>query len=729
MSHSNRVFFSCAGALALSWAELVAAQVAPANPGVPEQSSTNATSAAIVDEAGIGDIIVTAEKRESTVQRTAIAMSVFNSEALKRNGVGALTDLAGLAPSVNIAQNSVNTIVTIRGVSSRDTTEIGDPAVSISVDGFYYQRPFGLNDAVYDLDRIEVLRGPQGTLYGRNATGGAINFIMAKPGKDFASSATVGYGNYKQLTAEGFVNVPISEIIQTRASFSVRRHDGYRTNNYQGNDGDDADAVSVRLSVQAEPTDRLTMLLTGQYTHLGGVGPTFFGVPIVGAANYSVQPKFNRKGSVLGSPKQNLDGNNKSVQWNIGYDLDFATFTYLGGFRNQKYTQIRDLDGLFKSDAYFLPSEDARDWQHELRLTSSGDGPFQWQIGGFYFKEKNTLSTFFSTYQSPLSPGQPLARFAFVYPSVTSESKAVFGQASYEIIDGLKAEAGIRYSKDDKARRGYANTTNTAYTGIGNVPTDVSAGSDKVTYHFALNWQATPHNLFYVKRDTGYKAGGFSDVQNVGSVPYGPENITSYEIGAKNQLLDNKLQLNLSAFRYNYKDQQISQFSNGFTAIFNAGKSRIWGLEAEFVAKPTTHDQLDGYVGYLHARFLDFLVGTVQYAGNTPPQSPSWQVNGGYQHVFDVGRGTVTPRIQTHFETHSFLAFNNRPLERQDSYTRSDAMLTYTAPDDKWSVQGYVRNIENKTILTAATASGLFGAYTFQFEAPRTYGVRATVNF
>lgn len=688
-----------------------------------------AQEAAAVDEGGIGEIVVTAEKRETTVQKTPIAVSVLDADAIRRNGVNSLVDLSSLTPSLNFAQNSVNTIITIRGVSSRDTTEIGDPAVSIATDGFYYQRPFGFNDTLYDLERVEVLRGPQGTLYGRNATGGAINFITAKPGKEFGGFATVGVGDYNLITAEAAVNVPLADNLQTRASVYMQKRDGYRKNNYAGKDGDDADAVSARFQVKFDPTERLSFLFSAQTTSIGGVGPTFYGVLFNGPVNNNVRPAIDRDGSVLGSPRQSIDGTNKSIQLTATYDFGIATLTYLGGFRNQKYRQVRDLDGVVKSDAYFLPSEDARDWQHEARLTSNGDGPFKWQAGVFYFHEKNNTNTDFSSFTNPINPGQPVARFAFRYPSVIARSKAVFGQASYEVVPGLSLEAGIRYSKDYKARRGYSNTTGTAYTGIGNVPTDVNASSSKTTTHFAVNWQFTPRNLLYVKRDTGYKAGGFSDVQNIGNVPYGPENITSYEIGSKNRFLDNRLQLNVSAYRYNYKDQQISQFNNGFTAIFNAGKSRIKGVEVEAVAQPVPALRFDGSIAYLDAKFIDFLVSNVQYAGNKPPSSPKWQLGAGLQYELALGDGTLTPRVQTHYESESYLAFTNFERERNRKFSRTDLMLTYNAPDNRWSLQGYVRNLENKIVITAASASGLFGAYTYQLAPPRTYGARLTYNF
>jgi iron complex outermembrane receptor protein len=178
-----------------------------------EQVSAQTEAAADADTS-LSEVVVTANKVQSTEQRTAISMSVVTPEEISRNNVATLADLATIAPSVQFSQSSAAEIITIRGVSSRDTTEVGDPAVAVNIDGLYYQRAIGLGDSIYDLERIEVLRGPQGTLYGRNATGGAINFITAKPKKDFEASAAVTYGNYNTVQTEGMLNIPISDTIQ-----------------------------------------------------------------------------------------------------------------------------------------------------------------------------------------------------------------------------------------------------------------------------------------------------------------------------------------------------------------------------------------------------------------------------------------------------------------------------------------------------------------------------------
>jgi iron complex outermembrane receptor protein len=681
---------------------------------------------------GIKDIVVTAEKRETSVQKTAIAITAYDKEAIARNGVNTLQDLATIAPGTSFGKNSANVIVTIRGVSSQNTNEIGDPAVSISQDGFYIQKPFGFADSMYDLERIEVLRGPQGTLYGRNATGGAINIITAKPVDKFEARVSAGVGNYDAITTEGMINVPVTSTLAVRASFATVSHDGYRRNEAPARAGDDADTKSGRVIVSWKPTDRLKMALTTQLTKVSGVGPTVEGYALrytsTGAIDNNYRPTVDGNGVSHGNPNQYIDTTTRTVQWNGDYDLGFATFTYLGGYRQTDYAQLRDLDGTVSSNSYILPTEHVNDWSNEVRLVSNNPGRFKWQIGGYAFSESETLN---SLYQSYATSSTPTNIFVFDY-DVAARSKAVFGQASYELLDGLKAEAGIRYSHDYKSRIGYSNT------GSGNVAQNDNSTSSKVTYHLALNWQATARNLLYAKFDTGYKAGGFNTVPGQNTLPYGPETIKAWEIGSKNRFWDGKAQLNATGFYYDYTNQQVTVRDQtvGLSAVFNAGSSHIYGTELEGILQPTTADKFDASIVWLHARYKDLCINKsttgvclTSYAGNTSPQSPDWQIGAGYEHRFDVFGGTLTPRIQTHFESHSYLGIENYGYEYQGAYTRSDIIVTFKNGDGRWNLQGYVRNLENAAVITSAVASTRFGTYSYGLQAPRTYGAKLTYSF
>lgn len=684
-------------------------------------------------EDGLGDIVVTAEKRETTAQRTPISVAVIDATAISRNSIGTLSDAVKILPSVQFGRNFANSIVTIRGVSSRDTDETGDPAVAISLDGFYFQRSLGINDAVFDLERIEALKGPQGTLYGRSATGGAINFISAKPEKDFNAYVGATIGNYGTIITEGMLNVPLSDQIQIRAAFQTRYHDGFR-NNAPARDGDDQDSKAARIHVAFQPTDNLSGLVTAEIVRANGVGAANYGSPLLFDANGNVihdKPTLPSGGKrwPLGLPSGHTDTETTAFRWNLKYDLGFAELSYLGGHRKLNFNAQIDLDGLqehaglFGLNTYFAPqSEQPTTTSHELRLSGKPGTALDWQVGALYFQEKNDVYSELSYFNSAAKPD---VAFIFAYPDLGTKSKAVFGQATYHFTDQWSVEGGIRYTNDKKWRNGYADYA--AFNLF--IPIAQKGEWNKTTFHAGVNFQATPDNLIYAKYDTGYKPGGYTDV-----APYGPENITAYEIGSKNRFFDDKLQLNLSAFYYDYTDQQVLQFVGSQTIIQNAGKSEYYGAEAEMQWLVASSTRIDADISYLHARYKTFEIAgataNLDLAGNTPPQAPDWSGNFAVQHMFDLTNGaTITARAQTHLQSATHLQFYNYDSDRQAGYTRTDFTLGYQPDDKRWLVEAYVRNIEDEVILTSAQEQSLVQAYVYQFADPRTYGVRFRMNF
>ena len=725
---------------------------------LPVASSLVALSPACAQEApaqvqgstteGLGDIVVTAEKRPSTLQRTPLAISVVDAEAIKRNSIGSIEDLARIAPSFNFQMQHTAAILSIRGVSSRDTSEIGDPAVALSVDGTYFQRAIGLNAALFDIDRIEVLRGPQGTLLGRNATGGAVNIVTAKPVDHFAASASAEVGNYDMFNTTGMVNLPVTDKLAVRAAFQIRDHDGYR-NNAPARDGDDEHTKAVRLSALYRPIDNLSITVTGEYVKQDGVGPVPQAIAwrngASGTTDFQTKPDIPGNGKTYAlTPGGFLNLKVKSLRWNAEYDLGAATVTYLGGYRSVDFHRLANYGtvyGTARQNLSFNQREKPETWNHEIRLTSKSGGPLKWQIGGFYFREKNDLVTLIEDYPGKNALTAPSTVLQnYTYPDVVSKSKAVFGQIGYKLTDTIEVEAGTRYSDNDKHRTGFNFITNTTAfynTGAINYVTtqqDSSVSSKIWTYHAGVNWQFAPQNLVYAKFDTGFKDGGFTDLAN-----YAPEKITSYEIGMKNRFFGNTLQLNLAAFWYDYTDQQVTQSVNidgtARNLVVNAGKSRYKGVEAELNWLITPADRFDAFVGYTHAEYTDFAVlfngVNTQLRGNTPPQAPRWTANIGYSHDFDLGGGQLTPRIQTHIESESYFTVFNRGTDRQGGYHRSDFTLTYKPNNGAWQLDAFVRNIEDKLILNYAydPTGATRRAYVYQYAAPRTYGARVTVNF
>lgn len=687
--------------------------------------SAAAQTATEAQTSGIGDIVVTAEKRETSAQKTPVALSVFDAKTLAENGGADLRSLQNVAPALQIGTVGTNTLLTVRGVSSRDATEIGDPAIAVSIDNFYLQRAAALNSSIFDVERVEVLRGPQGTLYGRNATGGAINISSVKPKLgQFQGFGAVEYGSYDLLRTEGAINIPLGETFAARASFMTSSRDGYSKVIGQP-DGDDDDSKAARLHLLFQPSSRFHVLLTGEYTKVGGVGPVVYGQPYsyttAGTVDHGDIDIPSRKRFAHNTPGS-LDINTKSVRAEVGYDLGFMTATYYGGYRKFIYHRTNDAEGTALNTTpghLTFPQNENEDTQnHELRFASRAGDALSWQAGLYYFKEQNTLLSYFG-YANTV-PANYTRTFSY---DVGAKSKAAFAQVGYALTDQLKVEGGIRYSDDSKYRVGF-NIINGVRTNQNS-----RTKNDKVTWHVGVNFQATPENLLYAKVDTGYKAGGFTDLNQ-----YGPESVTAYEVGSKNRFMDDMLQVNLSAFYYDYTDLQVSQYrTDGRTQIVNAGKAENYGFELETILKPSASSQVDLSVNYLHARYKDFAVAVggvnVSYAGNHLIQAPTWSIAGGIQQAFDFAGGEVTARLQSHFQTRSYFSYRQYDSESQKAFSKTDITLNYAKPGAEWSLLFYVRNLEDKRILVDATEYGSANVYRLQFAEPRTYGARFTYNF
>jgi iron complex outermembrane recepter protein len=697
---------------------------------LPEQVAAQAASEPAT---GLADVVVTAQRIKEDVQTTPIAISVYNADALKTAGITNLAGLTAMAPDVSFTTTEGQSIITIRGISSRDTTEIGDPAVSVNTDGFYMNRPYGLSANLYDIDRIEVLRGPQGTLNGRNSVGGAINIITAKPVDHFAAYTSVQYGNYSDLELQGMVNVPLSDRVQMRTAFLSASHDGYR-NNAPQRAGDDQDDKSARIELAFQPIDNLTAALTAQYTSQDGSGDVMQYIPFMytatGALDHSLPASINSTRFPLGT-QPFLRMRSEQYRASLIYDFDKLEVTALGGYDHTAYAQ--GIDQTLYPDAptgvyQWSPSQSPNTINGELRFASRAAGPFQWQVGGFYFRETSNLLS------GDVSQGTKGGRdmfFGFSY-STPMNSKAGYAQASYQVTSRLKLTGGFRYTADYKASSGYFGDIS---GGIVFANQAGSASFSKSTFHAAADYDLTSTSMLYGKFDTGYKAGGF----NFGGSAYAPETVKAYEVGSKNRFLDNSLQLNVAAFYDDYTEQQVATYAFLSTGqpvqlTQNAGASRNYGAEAELIYKIPVIGILNFTADYLHARYTDFqsiadpsdpkASGNVQLAGNQPPQAPDWSFGMGLEHSWAVLGGALTGRIQSKAQTSYYFSFYNFPDTRQKGYTMSDAFLTYQPGDGHWKVTAFVRNIEDSVVFKDAEESQYAVAYAYEFYPPRTYGGR-----
>jgi iron complex outermembrane recepter protein len=717
-----------------------------------------------------GDIVVTATRGESLLSKTPIAMTAITGEDLISAGITNPTQLEESVPNLSIVRSN-GLQITIRGVTSTDGTEKGDPSAAFLQDGIYLARPQVQEVSFFDIARIEVLRGPQGTLFGRNTTAGLVSLISNKPVLgEFGGSVDVGYGNFDSMQATGVLNLPVGESVALRAAVNYDARDSYLIPGPSFTTS--LGSFKKNLSARVTALFRLgngELLLRGDYTDIGGITfntpgiiPYYSGFAGVGVDPLYLGAGFNSRRMRLVNTPNALPLGRDNKTWGImadfSQDVGPVTINYLGSYREfeRHEDNISVRAGGVRTIATRFDGEYSQQ-SHELRLSTNGDGPLKAQAGVYYFEEQSGIYFYLFGLLNPTA-GAPGYVFGFPQDPTKAKSYAGFAQATYSLSDSLRLTGGVRYSKDNKSRVGATVTCSTVAC---NLPTDSRAPNDaarkfsKTTWRAGLDFDVNSRTLAYATVSTGYKAGGFNDGCLSGSTGcpstisnartenglyYDPETLTAYEVGVKTRFLDNAVRLNLSAFHYDYKNLQLSQIivctpGGGLCQnTANAGSAKVDGVEMDAVLAPSDNDRVEFSINYLDARYDTFRPATaavplgIDFSGKALDRSPRWTASAGYTRTFPLANGgNVQAQLRSHLSAEYKLAgLANLFQFRQPSYTKTDASITYTAAGRRFYVQAFVKNLENKVVITTA-APGANG--TVQLGDPRTYGVRAGFKF
>ncbi len=719
-------------------------------------------------EPALQEIVVTAQKRVQDLQKVALAVTAISGDVLAATGTIDPQGLTDLVPGVEVGANNSNTTFAIRGISSTTDATLGDAAVAFHLDGVFEGRPSAASGLFYDLQRVEVLRGPQGTLYGRNATAGTINVVTNHPSFDgYHGEAQIEMGNFSEVRTEAMFNAPISDTFAVRGAAQTLRHNGYLNTGY-----DDADDHAARLQALWRPNDAVSLLLFGDYFHQGGVGNGFVQLPF-GSNPWNTQvPLITQPGTAHGgyvSPVGTTDNQSWSVHaeldWKIGdamvlteipsyHRLRVNYFAYGNAIDNSQYDQEREVS-------------------NELRLASVASSPIKWVAGLYYHDEEQPYTQIFYDNAQPmndtcctyLGEGDSLH---FIYPRISNPSYAAFGQITYPITASLRLTGGLRWNRDHKTVNGgtykffgedtvpFFGPTIPAGTQQLSIATNANMTWQKVTWKGGVEKDLTDRNMLYGDVSTGYKQGGVF----AGASPntYNPETLTAYELGSKNRFLENRLQINADVFYYKYHDYQVDQLEDlpipggGYSFgddIFNAGRATEYGGELETRWLVSKSDELDLNIAGLHARFDEFMfplqaapprhgvpnpVTFVSLAGQVPTSAPKWTATLSWQHTWHFhGGATVDWLLMSHVESGYWLAVDhvvdpNKAGSYQSGYSRSQTALTYSTPDKKLSFQAFVRNIENKAVMNTFSYGGAPPAYV-SISPPRTFGVAVTAHW
>jgi iron complex outermembrane receptor protein len=665
------------------------------------------------------------------VIKTPVAMSVVGGDDLRDAGAVNAAALTSMAPNVVIGEGGRgSTEISIRGIASANNTETGDPAAGFFIDGNYIGRPQGAGAAFFDIERVEVLRGPQGTLYGRNTTAGAVNVITNKPVFANEGALNVQLGNYRTRMLEAVVNGKVNDSLALRAAIATNDRDGYidsahAPQNSFTHDREDAEKRALRLHGLLRFNADTSLLLTLDANVARGYGP--------GSVPYATLAA-HRSGVAGRTENPLIEGRIDDSSTAIA--AEFKTATGLGELTVQASRRDTDKDQDTSFGDVRFPLYDKAAFtqdQLEMRLSSGLRARLQWVLGTFLFKEKGDVDF---TVPAPGTNAHYLQR-------MTTDSKALFGQATYAVTPAVRVTAGARYSADEKSRIG---TTYVNSTGNVNYLNDANVSYSKVTGRLGLDVDLAPLLMVYGSVATGYKAGGMYDgsavtVNGVILRPvYQPENMTAFEIGLKGRFLENRLQLAATLFRNDYKDMQLSAYGLNAVATAlthqttygnvtqNAGRARSQGFELDGRVRVTAADDLNFSLGLLDAEYVDYKPSaTVDWTGKKLDKAPSTTLNLGYTHTWDLSSGAeLKAYLGTKYSGSYVLSNFGVAQFTQSAFHRSDARLSYRSGDQRWQVQAYVKNIEDRNVAVSYTAVG--GSSVFLAE-PRTYGVRAGRTF
>lgn len=789
--------------------------VATANLCLAQTASSSAKGSDA--SAKLEEIIVTALKTTEEASKTPVSLSVLSGDDLKDKGVVNINQLQYVAPSIEIGSAAHGANVSIRGVSTTDITSKGEQAVSFNLDGIAIGRPQIMGLAFFDIDRVEVLRGPQGTLYGKSSTAGAINVITAKPKDTFDAAASFEVGNFNTRRGEAMINVPVTDNFAVRVAASTNVRDGYLNpvlGNVQALNSErplnDENNQTGRLSALWKFGDTGSWLLQGTFGHIGGTGDTYTALynRYKQGGTKARQVYYNPMAGVL---------DDHFANWNteLNFDLGAVHVTYTGGS-----LKFNGDDNYSSSDN--LPSGGAPTYSwtryaaknsydsHEIRLSNANPQRFEYVLGGNYWKEGiDEIDENWQTYVNPNAGSTPVCTQSapnllpgcngpggpHIVGLTQHKAQGIFGQGNFHATDDLKFTVGLRYSSDSMFRHSSIAVGGTPAGGwkdqYGNAcaPPNYCVdpahpnndfgqqSASKMTWRIGADYQIAENHMIYGYVATGYKAGSFNDVDPTvgGPASYGPEDMTAYEVGYKGKPQSN-IEIDTAAYYYDYSKYQLTGAtafgpvqSNGNPGIIiytTLVPMTLYGWEGTLKWNFTQNDIFNMSVAVESGHFkggpghatvgLSYL-NQVDWSGKRLDSMPPISGTLSYEHRWEMSDGGyLSARLNSkisgsyyqsalggnlNFPGPPFLAPPGTPYSvpptqyRQDSYTRTDFNLGYTSESGKFSVDAFVRNIEDKMQLLGApngiNAPGqeLTDTVTVRVSAPRTFGMRIGVKY
>ncbi|SLK07967.1 Outer membrane receptor proteins, mostly Fe transport [Novosphingobium mathurense] len=711
---------------------LGAAAIAVAAVSTPAMANETAESALQVEPSTDGDIVVTAQRRAENMQKVPIAITAITGEALVANGISTTTDVAIMTPGLQIPQVVGAVNPRIRGIGAASAQGGNETPVSIYVDDVYYASSSSATFSLNNIEQVTVLKGPQGTLFGRNATGGLIQVKTRDPSTEFSGKAAVTYGNLNTIGGDLYLTGGLAEgVAADIAVYYQNQQDGFGINTTTGTEVGNSEDLAIRSKLKVDAGEDTTLILAGDYSTVDAHVPsrrlTYEAVPSAG-------PRFTgRPFDVFSTTDPIFKSKQGGASLTATHDFGAVLLKSITAWRRST-TIINGIDldvgplPLAFGDQKFID----RQFTQEVQLFSDGGGALTWSLGAFYLKSRARVTDF--TLKFPAFTRLPRSVHAV-------ESLSGFGQATLRLGEATSVTAGIRYSHEIRDFAISGTVIN-----VGGPTVDFPEKTDRQetnepTWRLAIDHNFSNNLMVYASYNRGFKTGGFNHTQFITAIEQVlPEKLDAYEVGFKSQMFDRALRLNASAYYYDYRDIQLTAFSAFGQRIVNGPKAKIYGLDFDIEAQLSDRLTLTGGAAIIRSEFGTFtnatittpsptggnIIGPGDATGNELPNAPDWTVNAALTYDLPLGFANSRWNINYFHSDGWFGSEDNRLFQRP--YDILNASVNFTFGDqDRFNLRLWGKNITN-TVYAAQFSAQPFGD-AVHISPGRTFGATIGVEF
>ena len=741
----------------------------------PSASAQESSEDTVESSRLLGDIVVTAQRRKENAQDVPVSISAFSGESLDQLGITKSSELGAIVPGLVIGQPSgagSQLIIFLRGAGLSDFNTNNAGPVGIYADDVYISSPVLTSFQFFDVERLEVLKGPQGTLYGRNTTGGAIKIISNKPGKDFEFDANASYSSFQTSSVEAAMSIPLSDHIAARVAFKKDDSDGFTRNLLDGSRVNGTNTFAWRGIVDIDPTDNFRIRAN-----------------VHGADNRSLSAGFHQTGTLdaagnrcpdadiaaglcadifgYNGPDDPYQGNYRNLK-KINHDsiggyleteleMGDVTLSTVSAYDKVKHFLAEDSDSgpLDLLEAGFGVNSDT--YSQEVRL-SGNTGNIKWVGGAYYLQETlrqnqygdvlRELRAFTGGVSDPegVVAGAPII-FIRSLNKQRTKTFALFGQGTIDVTDRLNITLGGRYTYEKKTFRSLTFLEDDIlFAPVGTLElfdiTPRIAKAKALSWRAAIDYKIADHVMAYGSASRGFKSGGYNggfitdpDQAPLLLEPFDPEYVNAYEIGIKSELFDRKLRLNLALFYNDYSDLQVFASINtdvGAVQILdNASNARAYGLEFDATAYPVPGLTLALSGAFMATKLIDFksVATGDDLSGNQIPRTPKTSLSALARYEFNLGTsGKIGIQGSAHHKSHQFTTSQNETFQEIDANTVIDARIDYRHSSDRWGLALFVDNITDKAVPFTVGDLGVFGSIQKIYAPPRVIGVELNLK-